>query len=213
MRVFDEFSQISTLTHADKQDYQSHYVDIWERIRPAKATPARIDDDIVFEIELIKQVEVNVEYIMFLLQTYSNKQDSKIKQEILKSLESSPSLRNKKELLREFLELLSGSKSEDFDSLFKSFIKDKYKEHLQKLIESENLQKEKAKDFLYNAIKIGEFQELGVEISEVLPKMSIFAGGKQKEENEAKRKNVIAQMREFFDRFKEFAYILVEETK
>lgn len=150
---------------------------------------------------------------MFLLQTYSNKQDSKIKQEILKSLESSPSLRNKKELLREFLELLSGSKSEDFDSLFKAFIKDKYKEHLQKLIESENLQKEKAKDFLYNAIKIGEFQELGVEISEVLPKMSIFAGGKQKEENEAKRKNVIAQMREFFDRFKEFAYILVEETK
>lgn len=213
LRVFDEFSQISTLTHADKQDYQSHYVDIWERIRPAKATPTRIDDDIVFEIELIKQVEVNVEYIMFLLQTYSNKQDSKIKQEILKSLESSPSLRNKKELLREFLELLSGSKSEDFDSLFKAFIKDKYKEHLQKLIESENLQKEKAKDFLYNAIKIGEFQELGVEISEVLPKMSIFAGGKQKEENEAKRKNVIAQMREFFDRFKEFAYILVEETK
>ena len=115
--------------------------------------------------------------------------------------------------MRGFLELLSGSKSEDFDSLFKSFIKDKYKEHLQKLIESKNLQKEKAKDFLYNAIKIGEFQELGVEISEVLPKMSIFAGGKQKEENEAKRKNVIAQMREFFDRFKEFAYILVEETK
>lgn len=212
LRVFDEFSQNTTFAHADKQDYQSHYVDIWEKLRGTRSKlVAPIDDDIVFEIELIKQVEVNVEYIMFLLQTYNNNQDSKTKQEILRSLDSSPSLRNKKELLREFLELLSGSKNEDFDSLFKSFIKDKYKEHLQKLIESESLQSDKAKSFLYNAIKIGEFQELGVEISEVLPKMSIFAGGKQKEENEAKRKNAIAQMREFFERFKEFAYILVEE--
>ncbi len=213
LSVFDEFSEVKELMPLDKQDYQSHYVDLWGEIRSPKTSTAPIDDDIVFEIELLKQIEVNVEYILFLLQEYNTKQDEKKRQEILRALDSSPSLRNKKELLKEFLDLLSGNNATDFHSLFKDFIKEKYEQNLQNLIESEILQNQKARAFLHNAIKIGEFQEFGVEISEVLPKMSIFAGGKQKEENEAKRKNVIAQMREFFDRFKEFAYILVEETK
>ncbi len=71
LTAFDEFEGNEILSERDYQDYQSYYVDLYaEMRREADAEKESIIDDVVFEIELVKQVEVNVDYILFLVEQY-----------------------------------------------------------------------------------------------------------------------------------------------
>ena len=211
LNAFDEFSKLDTLYERDKQDYQSYYIDLYQELRPKNTDNVPIDDDIVFEMDIIKQVEVSVEYIMLLLEQY-HKEENKGKEHklrILKIIESSPSLRNKRELLREFLEILDGNKGEDFDTQFREFIKAKYEKNLQDLIKNENLEPQKTLDFMRHSLKIKEFQESGTDINEILPRFSIFASGKEGERLNLEHKEKKYKIRELFEIFKEFSAYLV----
>ena len=85
-----------------------HYADIRSRRQAEKES---INDDIVFEIELIKQVEINVDYILMLVQRYLASKDAgdnkEIRAAIDRAIGASPSLRNKRDLIEEFVDRVS----------------------------------------------------------------------------------------------------------
>ncbi|RDU62848.1 type I restriction endonuclease subunit R [Helicobacter sp. MIT 14-3879] len=198
LNVFDEFSDNNILDEALKQDYQSHYISLYNELRgDNEKTP--INDDLVFEIELIKQVEVNVEYILMLLEKYYKDQNQEYRNKILKSIESSLTLRNKIDLLREFLELIESTKSnEDFNNLFKDFIKEKYYYEFNKIIKEENLSSETTSEFMQHSFENNKFQDKGGDIDRII-KLPLFAQNQLEIEN--KRQNIIYRLKSFFERF------------
>lgn len=71
LRCFDDFEGNNSVSVRDLQDYQSVYIDLYQDYsKKSDIEKERINDDIVFEIELIKQVEVNVDYILMLVAKY-----------------------------------------------------------------------------------------------------------------------------------------------
>lgn len=88
LSAFDKFAGNEILSEREYQDYQSVYIDLYEEIKKTKNTDKEnINDDIIFEIELIKQVEINIDYIMMKVAEYykSNKKDKEILVDIKKS--------------------------------------------------------------------------------------------------------------------------------
>mgnify|MGYP002513043052 CR=1 FL=1 len=71
---FDEFKEKELLTERDLQDYLGRYQDLRDewRNRQPKGDKEDIIDDIVFEIELIKQIEINIDYILMLVKKYKD---------------------------------------------------------------------------------------------------------------------------------------------
>lgn len=209
LNVYDDFAKLNPLESGLKQDYQSQYTSIYREFRNQKEE-VDINDDIVFEIELIKDTEVDVDYILLLLKEYHVKQNKNKKIDILRSVDSSISLHNKKDLIEAFLEAIdktSNKNDEDFDKLFKDFITKKKEDELNALIEELNLNEENAKKFMQNAFDLNVFQELGTGLDDVLPKIPLFAPKKEQENNNFKRENSILKLREYFEKYKDFGNI------
>ena len=109
---FDDFAGNEILTERQGQDYRSTYLDLYAEYRQERGSEKElINDDVVFEIELIKQVEINVDYILMLVtryqQAHGNGEDKEILAEINRAVEASPSLRNKKDLVVDFVHTVS----------------------------------------------------------------------------------------------------------
>ena len=109
---FDDFAGNEILTARQSQDYRSIYLDLYAEFRKDKdADKELINDDIVFEIELIKQVEINVDYILMLVAKYREQfgdgDDKEIRAEISRAVDASPTLRNKKDLIEAFVDSVS----------------------------------------------------------------------------------------------------------
>ena len=103
LSAFDKFAGNEILSEREYQDYQSIYIDLYEEIKKIRNTDKEsINDDIIFEIELIKQVEINIDYILMKVTEYykSNKEDKEILIDIKKAINSSLELRSKKELIK-----------------------------------------------------------------------------------------------------------------
>ena len=192
---FDEFAGKEILTDFDFQDYQSIYLGIYEKYRKNRNADAeQINDDIEFEIELVKSVEVNIDYILMLVEQ-NHKENGKDKElEIRKAIDSSPTLRNKKDLILDFIASLTVDSSITDD--WKTYIDNKKKEELDKIIEEENLKPDETKTFVYESFKNGEIKEKGVDITKILPNMSMFGISRSE-----KKKNVLQKLINFFNRF------------
>jgi len=94
------------LAARDLQDYQSQYIDLYDKYRRKDSgVKENINDDILFEIGRIKQVEVNIDYILMLVEKYHNGncEDQEILSIIRKSVDVSIQLRSKKELIEQFI--------------------------------------------------------------------------------------------------------------
>ena len=99
------------LSERQSQDYRSVYLDLYAEFRKdATAEKESINDDIVFEIELIKQVEINVDYILMLVQKWreirgdgSDKEIDAV-MKIQRAVDSSLTLRNKRDLIMDFVD-------------------------------------------------------------------------------------------------------------
>ena len=102
LSAFDKFAGNEILSDREFQDYQSIYLDMYQEIRTKNKEKEIINDDIIFEIELIKQVEINIDYILMKVTEYykSNKEDKEILIDIKKAINSSLELRSKKELIK-----------------------------------------------------------------------------------------------------------------
>src|SRR5699024_5924267 len=109
---FDDFQGNTILTERQDQDYRSVYLNFYAEFRKdADAEKEEINDDVVFEIELIKQVEINVDDILMLVQKHREKRgdgdDQEVRAEISRAVDASPSLRNKKDLVEAFVDSVS----------------------------------------------------------------------------------------------------------
>lgn len=196
---FDDFENLKILSDFDFQDYQSIYLGIYEEFKKKEKGDAEgFADDIEFEIELVKSVEVNIDYILMLVAKYQGKYDKDKEIEIHKAIDSSPSLRNKKDLIISFIESLRVDDSVTDE--WRNYIEKKKEEELNNIIEEEDLNAEETKIFVREAFKNGEIKETGTAITKVIKPMTMF--GTEKGINRSgKKQSVLARLIEFFNRF------------
>jgi type I restriction enzyme R subunit len=198
---FDDFDADQLLNERQRQDYRSVYLDLYAEFRKdQKADKELINDDIVFEIELIKQVEINVDYILMLVTKHREQrgdgQDKEIRAEISRAVDASPTLRNKKDLIEAFVE--SVSVNSGIDQEWQAFIAAKREAELGAIVEAEKLNADAARDFMETAFRDGVLRTTGTAITQVLPPVSRFAkdGGHRE-----KKQRVIQKLSAYFDRF------------
>lgn len=201
LQSFDDFVGNEILTPRAMQDYQSVYLNLYQEFRSQRdAEKESINDDVVFEIELIKQVEINVDYILMLVERFRDAKgdgdDKEIRAAIERAVDSSPSLRNKKDLIEEFVESLSTTS--EVDAAWAAFIAAKRTEELDRIIAEEGLDREATHAFVEAAFRDGAVQPTGTAITKILPPVSRFAraGG-----HSAKKRAVLQKLGDFFDRF------------
>jgi type I restriction enzyme R subunit len=195
---FDQFAKMDIITERDLQDYQSKYLDLYDKYR-RKSTGEKEDiiDDIVFEIELIKQVEINIDYILMLVEKYheGNCRDKEILVSIRKAVESSLQLRSKKELIEAFIDRVNVNTQVASD--WRKFVLEQEESDLAEIITSENLKSEETKRFVANAFRDGALKTTGTEIDKLMPPVSRFGGSGRAE----KKQGVIEKLKTFFEKY------------
>lgn len=197
LSAFDKFAGNEILSEREYQDYQSIYIDLYQERKPKDTDKESINDDIIFEIELIKQVEINIDYILMKVAEYykSNKKDKEILIDIKKAINSSIELRSKKELIEGFIDRVNSSKNVTDD--FKKFVREEKEKDLEKVIEEEKLKSEETKKFIDNSLRDGTLKTTGTDIDKLLPPVSRFGGGNRAE----KKLGVIEKLKVFFDKY------------
>jgi len=197
---FDDFAGNEILTARLLQDYKSEYLDLYASLRRPVDEKESINDDIVFEIELVKQVEITVDYVLLLVQKYRDERgegdDKEVRAEITRAVDASPSLRNKKDLIEAFVDRVSITG--EVDSEWMAFIAARRDAELAQLIVEERLDADAAREFIDRAFRDGVIQTTGVAITKVLPPASRFSPSGDHGE---RKQRVLDRFAEFFDRF------------
>lgn len=197
--TFDEFVGNEILTDRDVQDYHSMYIDLYNEFRKSTdEEKENVNDDVVFEMELIKQVEINIDYVLGLIKKYheDHTKNRELLLDINKAIDSSVELRNKKDLINQFITSLDVHSIIDED--WQKFVEEKKIEELDKIIESENLDPDATYTFIKNAFRDGSVPATGTAISKVLPPVSRFSPTGERTQ---KRESVINKLSNFFERF------------
>ncbi len=193
---FDQFD--AGLAERDLQDYQSIYVDLYDKWKhQLKDSKESIKDDVEFEVELIRQVDITIDYILALVVKYheSNCKDRTILAQIDRAISGSLELRSKKELIKAFVARVNGKTDVDRDWM--TFVKEQKAKDLEKIIADERLKSEEARKFLANAFRDGEFDDSGTEIVDMMPPISRFGGGKRSE----KKAGIVGKLKAFFEKY------------
>ncbi|MGL4768966.1 MAG: type I restriction endonuclease subunit R [Mycoplasmoidaceae bacterium] len=198
LNSFDEFDQANKISERDFQNYQSHYLDLKDvYVKKEKDNKTIINNDIEFELELISQFDINVDYILNLLNKYQDKLD---KEETIpnieKKIDSSLNLRSKKELILKFIKTINGQT--DIQNSWNDFIKMESEIELLKIIEDNNLIPEKAKQYIYNCFESNNFNYYGTEIVGIMKSKSRF--NKNNNFNNNKQK-LINDLNSYFNKF------------
>ncbi|MEU2401030.1 type I restriction endonuclease subunit R [Streptomyces sp. NRRL S-1314] len=200
---FDDFAGNEIITERQMQDYRSIYLNLYADFRKDReAEKEAINDDVVFEIELIKQVEINVDYILMLVAKWrearGNGSDKEMDalMDIQRSVDSSPTLRNKKDLIMDFVDRVSASG--EIDEEWRAYVDAQRTAELDAIISGERLKPEQTKSFIDQAFRDGAIPVSGTAITRILPPTSRFsaAGG-----HGEKKQRVLARLIEFFERF------------
>jgi len=199
LTTFDEFVGNEILTDRDVQDYHSAYIDIYNEFRKGKEEEKEnINDDLVFEMELIKQVEINIDYILGLIKKYheDHTKNRDVLIDINKAIDASVELRNKKDLINKFISTLDVHSVVDDD--WRKFVESRKVEELEQIIASENLDRDATFAFIKNAFRNGNIATTGTAITKVLPPVSRFS---PTGERTKKRESVLTKLMSFFERF------------
>lgn len=199
LTTFDEFIGKEILTERDVQDYHSMYINLYNEFRnKTQGDAENINDDIVFEMELIKQIEINIDYILALIKKYhdSNHKDKEILISINKAIDSSLELRNKKDLIEQFIGTLTPSA--DVDDFWKLFVDEMRIKELDKIIEEERLNKDETYKYVENAFRDGYIQESGTSLTNILPPVSRFSPTGERTKI---KETVIDKLKKYFKRF------------
>ncbi|HEF3531554.1 TPA: type I restriction endonuclease subunit R [Campylobacter upsaliensis] len=195
LEIFDNFSD--PLNERDKQDYQSHYISTYEELRKDKDDKESNLDEVEFEVELLAQVEVSIEYILELIAKYHKDQATNY-EPILKLLDSSLSLRSKKELFLRFIDSLHTQSNVEKD--FSAYIKTHKNNALQDIINALNLDPKKTKEFMQDSFERGELRDYGRAFGEILPPSPLF--GKGSDQTHKIREKALEKLQAFFELFK-----------
>ena len=195
---FDQFEGRGILTDRQMQDYQGIYLDLRDKWRRRKsADREEINDDLIFETELIRQVEIDIDYILLLVQKYhdGNCADKEMLVNISKAVGSSLQLRSKRELIENFVSSVSAET--DVEQGWRDYVRSRKEADLKELIESERLRPEETAKFIESSFKEGQVRTTGTDIDRILPPMSRFGGG----DRSAKKETVIGKIQTFFERY------------
>lgn len=196
LSTFDDFQGNEILSAIDMQDYTGIYNDLYIEFRP-KVQAENIDDDIVFEMELVKQIEVNIDYILMLVSKYhkSNCKDKEVLIAIDRAIKSSMDLRSKKELIEGFIATINSQT--DVNSDWKKFVMEQKETDLSTLIADENLKDEETRKYIENAFRDGAIKTTGTDIDKLMPPVSRFGGGNRA----AKKQGIIEKIQAFFEKY------------
>lgn len=197
---FDQFRGKELLSELEMQDYRSWYIDLWQQLKNAHDRPEATDitEDLTFEIELIRQVEINIDYILMLVKKYhdSNCNDKDILVTIRKSIGGSLELRSKKELIEDFIAKISSQRDISVDQEWRTYVAQKREEAISSLIKDEHLKESETRKYLENAFRNGEVKTTGTDIDKLMPPMSRFGGKRAR-----KKEQVIARLKALHEKF------------
>lgn len=199
LTAFDDFAADDTLSPRDEQDYRSVYTDLYQKWRKQKEDATIINDDLVFEVELLKQVDINIDYVLMLVQKYhdSNCTDKMIIGDIERAIGASYELRNKKDLIEAFIDSLDSSN--DVTADWEKYLAEAKERELSAIIEEETLDDAATREFMANAFVDGGVPESGTEVASLMTKKpSRFAPANAYADMKAR---VLDRLKGFFDRF------------
>lgn len=194
---FDEFKGREIISDRDFQDYLGKYQDIRDEWIPNDHKSKDVTDDIVFEIELVKQIEINIDYILMLVKKYhdSHCEDGEILVSINKAIHSSPELRSKKKLIDNFIASLN--EVDDVMNEWNEYVAKEREQDLENIIHEEGLKKEETREFIENAFRDGEVKTTGTAIDKLMPPISRFGHSKRPE----KKQKIIDRLNAFFEKY------------
>lgn len=199
LSAFDEFADKEIISERDLQDYLGRYQDLrdeWnEKYKKGECTD--ITDDIVFEVELIKQIEINIDYILMLVKKYhdSHCEDKEVLITITKAIDASPELRSKKALIETFIAGINDV--EDIMAEWHDYVSEKREKELVQIIKEEKLKEAETRKFIENAFRDGEIKTIGTDIDRLMPPVSRFGNNNRA----VKKQNVIDKLKLFFERY------------
>lgn len=198
LSAFDCFAGNERLTAIDFQDYTGTYHDLHDKYKRPEGNKDSILDDVVFEMELVKQVEVNIDYILMLAAKYhdSNCKDKEILVAIDKAIKSSLQLRSKKELIAHFMDTINAGT--DVNADWQKFVRQQRERDLVYLIREQKLKAEETRKFVDNAFRDGVLKTTGTDVDRLMPPVSRFGGGGQRDQ---KKQTVIEKLKTFFEKY------------
>ncbi|MCH4025630.1 MAG: type I restriction endonuclease subunit R [Acetobacter fabarum] len=178
----DELKSIEMPADRKVQDYRSTYNDIRDWFRREKASAEQVEstidwDDVVFEVDLLKSQEINLDYILELIFEYNKKTKSKseLVDEVRRVIRASIGNRAKESLIVDFINQTNldelGDKAGVIEAFF-AFAQAEQSREAEELITDEKLNAEAAKRYIATSIKREYASENGTELNSILPKMS-----------------------------------------
>ena len=203
LSAFDQFEDQKLLSDRDMQDYQSEYIDLYDKYR-RHVDKEDISDDIVFEIELVKQVEVNIDYILALVKKYHDEHclDKEAEAAIMKAVDSSIQLRSKKELIQAFLNSINVNT--DIDRDWETFVLEQKEADLDEIIKTEKLKPEETRKYIEESFEAGTLKTNGTAVDDIMPPVSRFGGGNRA----AKKQGIIDKLLKFFEKYFGLGFIM-----
>ena len=196
LTAFDDFEGKEILSERDLQDYLGRYQDLRDEWKK-EGEKEDITNDVVFELELVKQIEINIDYILILVTKYhdSHCSDKETLITIQKSIDASPELRSKKALIENFIDGINDV--DDVMAEWHSYIAAEKEKQLNEIIAEEKLKADETKKFVDNAIADGEMRTTGTDIDKLMPPISRFGNTNR----EKKKQTIIEKLKAFFERF------------
>ena len=189
------------------QDYRSTYNDIRDWLRREKASneteKSTIDwGDVVFEVDLLKSQEINLDYILELIfeQNKKNKNKGELIEEVRRLIRASLGNRAKESLIVDFINQTNLDEMADKASIIDAFFKFAQAEQAREadeLIRSEGLNEEAAKRYISASLKREFASENGTDLNATLPKMSPL-----NPQYKAKKQSVFQKIAAFVEKFK-----------
>jgi type I restriction enzyme R subunit len=201
LAAFDEFDESAKIVdEMHYQDYLGWYNRLYEEFRTTThgGEKETIKDDIVFEMELVKQVQINISYILQLVQEYhdQNCQDKEIIVKIRKQIDASPDMRDKRDLILSFIESMTPKPGADVGEEWALFIKMEKKVQLDAIINEEHLKPAETEAFMQRAFNDGYVTETGTGITKILPPSNPFLP-----ESGEKKQTVIEKLKAYLAKF------------
>ena len=199
LQAFDQFAGNELISERDMQDYLGMYNDIYQAVKNGDHNKEEIKDDLVFEMELVKQVEINIDYILALVKKYKdqNSKDRELTlQDIDRAIKSSPQMRNKKELIDAFVKSITPSS--DVDDDWNTFVRTKMQEEISDIIKTEHLKDAPARKFIHDSFDNGYVQTEGTGIADIMPPLNPFKKNAGREEKKAV---ILDKIKALFNRF------------
>ena len=199
LNVFDAFDEeAKIISEMDYQDYKGWYYNFYEEFRkPNNNDRETINDDIIFEIELVRHDQINIHYILQLIQQYHDTdcQDKEIIVQIRKQIDASPDMRDKRELIEKFIDQMTPEKG-DVGEEWNEYIEREKKAELDAIIKEEHLKPAETTAFMERALMDGYVTETGTGIAKILPPVNPFLP-----ESGEKKQTVLEKLKIYLTKF------------